>query len=194
MELIKSTYKGNIIRTLAGLLVIAIIGFIIVVSLNQKLIFQITKKPKYDNINLTCLPSNISMTCPESVVYLDCPAYNYTCSDCNCNDDISYVIKDYSYTSHLQRVISSVYLERNHAGIEKWDCDDMAEETADRINNAYGNILNCKVKLGYYYLENNLSLKDGHAWVECKTKLGKALIIESTNGKIIPPEEYEWYR
>lgn len=143
---------------------------------------------------LNCPKANVSVECPKPDIHFECPEFPEIpkCPDCDCDDGVSYMIEEYTYTSHLQRVISSTYLERNHAGVEKWDCDDMAEETAKRINNAYEDILNCKVRYGYYYLENNSSLKEGHAWVECKTKSG--LIIESTNGKIIPPEEYEWYR
>lgn len=147
------------------------------------------------------------LSCPETVV--QCPVANLSCPaapdlscapcpNCTCNP-VNTWVEHKEFTSHLYEVASSVAVERDYTTDESWDCDDMAEETANRLQNAG---YDCHDVCGFYYeyewweypdgtLEQHLAEKVRHCWVECDN-----VIIESTRTEdtIIPAEEYERYK
>jgi len=98
----------------------------------------------------------------------------------------------HTFSSWLDEVASSVYLERQHNGRESWDCDDMAEEQESRIENTLKDVKDARAVCHTIYGE--LLVEDkwvGHAWVSCDFK---GIIFEATDGTIVDPWDYGKYR
>jgi hypothetical protein len=145
--------------------------------------------------------------CPEAVV--QCPVANLSCPaapdlscapcpNCTCNPVNTWTVhKDFS--SHLYEVASSAATELEYTTEERWDCDDMAAETAERLQHAG---YDCDDVCGWYYeyewwsypdgrLEQHLAEKTRHCWVECNHVIIEATTAEDT---IVSAEDYERYK
>lgn len=137
------------------------------------------------NITIPACPACPAVSCPDSPA---CPA----CPDVVVEQADYCIWENEVYTSWLDEVASSVYRERRHNGKESWDCDDMAEETAKRLENTLKDIegasIKCKVVYGKIKQEDGSLI--GHAYPVCDLK---GIIFESTSGAIVPPWDYADY-
>lgn len=147
-----------------------------------------------------CPQPNISLDCPQAE--LSCPAApDCNCAeipDCTCNPVNTWVVKK-SYSSHLFEVASSAATELDYTTDERWDSDDMAQETADRLQHAG---YDCDRVCGWYYeyiwvehsdgtLTEELSDKTRHCWTECDNVIIESTVAENT---IVPAENYRQYK
>ena len=161
-----------IFELMACIIILILIGFsgYIIQDTNKivKTMPNITLKYINYTTNLSCPKPMLS--CPEPKVVINCP-----------KTECEYVTNE--FTSHFQKVISSVYIEREYDYNDiSWNCDEMSDELKDRLRNAD---YNCITKVGFY---NNGTDRIKHQWIICKD-----LIVEATNGEIVHPDEYWRY-
>lgn len=103
------------------------------------------------------------------------------------------------YTSHLQKIISSVCEERGYESDDdykapkinkdRWVCEEMSKEGVSRLKNA--GYTGFKHTCGWY---DNGKVRERHCWAEWKSSSHRMIIEFSKQCIIVPPIYYEYYK